>query len=329
MIQSPSPFPSQSPPRSSYLYGLAVVAFWSAFMLVSRLGLTGASPVTPFDMLALRLAAASLVLAPFCSDMGRAVWLSARMWTLALIGGLAYGLLVYGGFKLAPATHGALLFPGMLPFETAMLGWWLLGRRPAGAQWGGYALIASGLALMAPQFLGGAAGAATLAGDAMLLGSSLAWAVYGVLAKRWDMEPWLLTRFLALAPAVVYLPVYALFLPKNLGAAEPAWLAAQGVYHGVVTTLLVMWLYLRAQDRLGPARLGALMALVPAVSGGLAALILGEDMTPALAAALTLVSAGAWLAAKSQPEPGGTLDALRQHQDHPGGCHQGSQGAAH
>jgi drug/metabolite transporter (DMT)-like permease len=71
-----------------------------------------------------------------------------------------------------------------------------------------------------------------------------------------------------------------------------------------VTTLVVMWLYLRAQAVLGPARLGALMALVPAVSGGLAALILGEDMTPALAAALALVSAGAWLAARvATPTP--------------------------
>ena len=280
-------------------YGLAVVGFWSAFMLVSRLGLTGESPVTVYDMLALRLATASLVLAPFCKGLGRAEWTSWRLWALALIGGLAYGLLVYGGFKLAPATHGAVLFPGILPFETALLGWWLLGKRPTGAQWGGYGLIALGVGLMAREAL---AGGEHLTGDALLLGCSLSWALYAVLAKRWNLEPWLLTRFLALAPALLYLPVYALWLPKNLGAASPLWLAGQGLYHGAVTTVVVMWLYLRAQARLGPARLGALMALVPALSGGLAALLLGEAMTPALAAVLACVSAGAWLAANNQPQ---------------------------
>lgn len=279
--------------------GILVVCFWSAFMLISRLGLTGASPVTAYDMLALRLAAASLVLAPFCKGIGSAQWTSPRLWTLAAIGGLAYGLLVYGGFRLAPATHGAVLFPGMLPFETAMFSWWLLGQRPGPRQWAGYALIAAGLAFMAPDL---GADASTLAGDALLVGASLTWAAYGVLARRWKMEPWLLTRFLALAPAAVYLPVYALFLPKNLDAAGPLWLAGQGLYHGVVTTVVVMWLYLRAQERLGPARLGALMAVVPALSGGAASLLLGEAMTPALAAALVCASAGAWLAAGARPE---------------------------
>lgn len=288
---------------AGYAAGFLVVCFWSAFMLVSRLGLTGSAPVTAYDMLALRLAAASLVLAPFCRGMGRAAWTSPRLWTLAAVGGLAYGLLVYAGFRLAPATHGAALFPGMLPFETAMLAWWLLGERPGARQWAGYALIAAGMAFMVP---GLGADASTLAGDALLLGSSLAWAVYGVLARRWRVEPWLLTRFVALAPAVVYLPVYALFLPKNLESAGPLWLAGQGLYHGVVTTIVVMWLYLRAQERLGPARLGALMAVVPALSGGAASMLLGEEMTPGLATALLCASAGAWLAAgtrRAAPAP--------------------------
>jgi len=311
-----------------YVEGLAVVGFWTAFMLVSRVGLTGASGLTPWDMLALRLATASVVLAPFCRDMGREVWMSWRLWLLALIGGLGYGILVYWGFRLAPATHGAVLFPGMLPFWTAGLGWLLLGSRPGGSQWAGYALIAGGMAFMARQALSDHNGADTLAGDALLLASSLTWALYGVLAKRWGFSPWVLTRFLALAPAVLYLPVYAVALPHNLEAAGLGRLAFQGIYHGVVTTIVVMWLYLRAQERLGPARLGALLAVVPALSGTLAALYLGEDMSAGLATALALVSCGAWLAARGKTEAGGGAHALREHQDHPGRSHGGSQGQA-
>lgn len=316
-----------------YVEGLAVVGFWTAFMLVSRIGLTGASGLTPWDMLALRLATATVVLAPFCLDMGREVWTSWRLWALALVGGLGYGILVYWGFRLAPATHGAVLFPGMLPFWTAGLGWLLLRSRPGGSQWAGYALIAAGMVFMAWQTFhghpGGQQGADIFTGDVLLLGSSLAWALYGVLAKRWGFSPWLLTRFLALAPAVLYLPVYTLTLPHNLEAAGLGRLVFQGVYHGVVTTVVVMWLYLRAQERLGPPRMGALLAVVPALSGTLAALYLGEDMTAGLAAALALVSCGAWLAARGKPEAEGGVHALREHQDHSGGSLGRGQGQAH
>lgn len=288
--------------RSGYFEGFAVVCFWSAFMLVSRLGLSGNAALTPYDMTALRLGTAALVLAPFSRNIGGLYWRSWRLWVLAGLNGVVYSLLVYWGFRLAPATHGAVLFPGILPFETAVLSWWLLGRRPTQGQWGGMCLIGLGLACLAPHLLAdGSRG--TLPGDVLLVGSSVVWAVYGVLARRWNVDAWLLTRFVALAAAFVYLPVYACFLPKNLGSVGLESLAGQGLYHGLLTTVLVMWLYLRAQEKLGAARLGALMALVPALSGSLAALMLGEDMPAPLVAALLCVSMGAWLATRTCISP--------------------------
>ncbi|GFK93396.1 hypothetical protein NNJEOMEG_01228 [Fundidesulfovibrio magnetotacticus] len=282
--------------RKGYLTGLTVVGFWAAFMLVSRLGLAGPTALSPWDILALRLAAASLTLAPFCGGLGREVWGSWRVWTLAALGGPAYGLTVYWGFRLAPATHGALLFPGVLPFAAAFLGWALLGARPGAAQWRGLGLVALGLACLSWVSWSGGAGEGVRAGDALFLAAALSWALYGVLARRWGVAAWTLTRAAAVCAAALYLPVYALWLPKGLAGAGWPELAGQALYHGVVTTVLVMWLYLRAQESLGPARMGALMALVPAVSGGLAALLLGEELPPALAVGLASVSAGAWLA---------------------------------
>jgi len=312
-----------------YAEGLAVLGFWTAFMLVTRLGLTGSGGINAWDLMALRMAAGAVAMAPFCLNLGREVWLSWRMWTLAGVGGLAYGVLVYWGFRLAPATHGAVLFPGMLPFWTAGLGWLLLGVRPRGARLGGYALIAAGVGAMVWHALAGTGGGDTWAGDLMLLGTSFAWSLYGVLAKRWRVSPWLLTRFLALAPALIYLPVYAVALPKQAAHASPWYLAGQGIYHGVLTTVVVMWLYLRAQDRLGPARLSAILAVVPALSGGLAAVLLGEPLTAGLAAALALVSSGAWLAAKADTSKQGDSHALREHQDHPGRRDPRGQGQTH
>lgn len=292
--------------RKGYLTGLTVVAFWSAFMLVTRLGLTGRTALTPWDILALRLAAATLALGPFCGGLGRGVWGSWRVWALAALGGPAYGLTVYWGFRLAPATHGALLFPGVLPFATALFGWLLLGARPGRGQWQGLALVALGLACLAGAAPGDsdAPGGGVRAGDALFLAAAACWGLYGVLARRWNVDAWTLTRAAAVGAAALYLPVYALWLPSGLAGSGGWELAGQGFYHGVVTTVLVMWLYLRAQEALGPARMGALMALVPAVSGFLAALLLNEELPPALAAGLVCASAGAWLAAGAvAPQP--------------------------
>ncbi len=139
--------------RSGYFEGFAVVCFWSAFMLVSRLGLSGNSALTPYDMTALRLGTAALVLAPFSRNIRGICWRAWRLWVLAGLNGVVYSLLVYWGFRLAPATHGAVLFPGILPFETALFSWWLLGRVPTQHQWGGMCLIGLGLACIAPHLL--------------------------------------------------------------------------------------------------------------------------------------------------------------------------------
>ncbi|MDO8346467.1 MAG: hypothetical protein Q7S85_01080, partial [Rugosibacter sp.] len=43
------------------------------------------------------------------------------VFSFALFGGIAYACFVYSAFRLAPAAHAAILLPGALPFETALL----------------------------------------------------------------------------------------------------------------------------------------------------------------------------------------------------------------
>jgi len=52
----------------------------------------------------------------------------------------------------------------------------------------------------------------------------------------------------------------------------------------------------RAIQAIGPASMGAVMAMVPVLSGVLAIIIFKEQATPALISGLVLVSLGAWLA---------------------------------
>ena len=287
--------------RTGYLAAAGTVAIWTGFILISRLG--GKSGLTPYDILALRLGTASLLLALFAGRLPGTVWRDLRLWVLAALGGVGYGILVYSGFKTVPAAHGAILLPGIQPFLVAIVAWWLAGHRPHATHVAGYVAIGSGIALTAVPVMAGEWNSAMLLGDGLIFASSVAWALFSVLAKGWKFDPWLLTRFIAIGSTVLYLPVYALALPKALDSVPVSTLLIQGLYQGIGPTILAMLLYLKAVESLGPARVGALISLVPVLAGLAAVPLLAEPVTPWLACGLLAVSCGAFLASRPHPTP--------------------------
>lgn len=280
-----------------YLAAIGTVAIWSGFIVVSRLG--GKSVLTPFDVLALRLGFAAVLLLPFVGSLPAGSWQDLRLWVLTLSGGVVYGLTVYAGFKYAPASHAGILLPGIQPFLIPMVAWALMGTRPQRQQLLGLLPIGLGvLCVASPSLMHGHWDRQVLLGDLLFFTSSVVWALYSVLARRWGFHPWVLTRVLAIGSAVLYLPLYGLLLPRNLEAAPLSTILLQGLYQGVGATIVAMLLFLKAVNTIGPARTGALIALVPVLAGLAAAPLLGEPLTPELIAGLVLVSIGAFVAAR-------------------------------
>lgn len=304
MSQPPAPTapsPAHAPALHGYLAALATVVIWAGFILISRLG--GKTGLTGWDIVALRLGTASLVLLPFSLKLPAGTWRDGKLWTLALSGGLTFLVLVYAGLKLAPAAHGGILMPGMQPFLVTAMAWLILGARPPRQRIWALLPIALGMLCVAiPSVLGTHAGpsthASTLLGDVLLLSASLTWAVYSVLVKKWAYDGWLLTRFVALASCLVFMPVYLLFLPKGLDQVPMSMLVLQALYQGIGPTILAMVLFLKAVTILGAERTGALVALVPVMAGLGAVPLLDEPLTAWLVAGLVLVSSGAFLAAR-------------------------------
>ena len=286
-----------APALHGYLAALATVVIWAGFILISRLG--GKTGLTGWDIVALRLGTASLVLLPFSLKLPAGTWRDGKLWTLALSGGLTFLVLVYAGLKLAPAAHGGILMPGMQPFLVTAMAWWILGARPPRQRVLALVPIALGMLCVAiPSVLGTHGGPSTLLGDVLLLSASLTWAVYSVLVKKWAYDGWLLTRFVALASCLVFMPVYLLFLPKGLDQVPMSMLVLQALYQGIGPTILAMVLFLKAVTILGAERTGALVALVPVMAGLGAVPLLDEPLTAWLVAGLVLVSSGAFLAAR-------------------------------
>ncbi len=280
-----------------YVAAMATVVIWAGFILMSRMA--GKTGLTGWDIVALRLGTASLVLLPFSLNLPAGTWRSGKLWTMALSGGLTFLVLVYAGFKLAPAAHGGILLPGMQPFLVTALAWLMVGARPPRQRLLALLPIAAGVLCVAmPVITGSHTGASTLPGDALMLAASISWAAYSVLVKKWPHDAWLLTRFVALASCLVYMPVYLLFLPKGLDQVSTSVLVVQALYQGLGPTIIAMLLFLRAVAILGAERTGALVALVPVMAGLGAVPLLDEPLTPWLVAGMVLVSTGAFLASR-------------------------------
>ena len=280
-----------------YLAAIATLLMWSAFSLVSRLG--GKSVLTPYDVYALRVITAAVVLLPFIRRLPPHAWRDGRLWLLTTLCSLIYCPLVYSGFKYAPAAHGGILLAGMQPLLIGVIIWLSTGTRPGKSRIAGQILITAGIICAAvPYFNDWSASSAF--GDLLIFLSSVCWAIYSVLAARWGYSAWGLTCAIAFGSFVAYLPVYFLWLPKALNAAPLSAIIMQGLYQGIFATILAMLTYLKAISILGAERCAPLLALVPIIIGLVAVPLLDEPLTVWLMAGLVLVSLGAFVASRQK-----------------------------
>jgi drug/metabolite transporter (DMT)-like permease len=286
-----------APHKSGYIFAAIVVMVWSGFILVSRMG--GVSPLTAWDTMALRFATASAILLPYWLWKRPAKLLHPHTITLALVGGVGYCALVYWGFKFAPATHAALLLPGLLPFFNVVFACLIMGETFTRDRAVSLTVIAAGVGCLAVEAFSAPTGPNhSIWGDVLILGSSLCWALYGVLSRHWRVGPMASLTGVALVTAVLYLPVYLLLLPKQIDVAPVSTIVTQVIYQGIIATTIAMWLYIRAQEIIGPSTVGAFMAMIPAVAGLAAVPLLGEHLSVWLLAGLFFVSCGALLGVK-------------------------------
>ena len=83
-----------------------------------------------------------------------------------------------------------------------------------------------------------------------LCGSS-SWAVFTLLLRQYPMQPLTAAVTTTLGSALMYLPVWWLFLPSTLAQAPAAEIAMQALYQGVLMVFIAMLLYTLAVRHLG------------------------------------------------------------------------------
>ncbi|QPC42776.1 DMT family transporter [Kaustia mangrovi] len=268
---------------------LAVVALFSGFTIVSRLGLTSAMPVP--DLGVLRFGIGGLILTPVLLHHGLGGVPLPKALLLALLGGLGFALLAYSGFALAPAAHGAVLLHGTLPLSTFVLVMLLDPAQSRRATTSGLALIAVGVALMAWDSLR-TASAQQLLGDAFLLLASFCWSAYGVMARRLGLPPLQAASIVAVLSMLCFLPPYIAFHGATLVDHDWQALLVQGVYQGILIGVGSIFVYTLAVNNLGASETALFTAAVPGVTTLGAIALLAEWPSPAEWAGVALATIG-------------------------------------
>ena len=282
--------------RAGLIAALFTICIWTGFILVSRHG--GKSVLTGWDVTALRFGVGSLIALVFLPRVTLPPYKVILLFSA--FGGIGYSVVVYAGFRLAPAAHAAVLLPGSLPFATAVIAWLWLRQKPSPAQRIALLLVFIGIALTAADTLshGAHVTGVQMLGDLLFLCGSSSWAVFTLLLRRYPMPPLTAAVTTTLGSAILYLPVWWLFLPSMLAQAPPAEIAMQAAYQGVLVVFVAMLLYTFAVRRLGGQTVTLLMAIVPGVSALAAVPVLGEPLSLHTMAGLGAVTMGAVLGAR-------------------------------
>ncbi|MDZ4298172.1 MAG: DMT family transporter [Moraxellaceae bacterium] len=290
--------------HAGYIFAGFTLMIWAGFVIASRHG--GQGLLTPYDLAALRIGTAAIVLSPWwlprLLQPSRRRVVTKHAFGLAIVVGITYPLLAYGGLSIAPASHGGILLSGMLPLFTTVMALLILKEIPSRLRLLGLGLILAGVTtLFVANLQGFGHGLAALPGDIMLLGASICWALFTVLLKRWQLRPFDVTLAIVAYSALLYLPFYALFLPKQIHLAPLNEVALQAFFQGFLVVCVAMWTYAKAAELLGAVKVVMIMSSVPVLATLLAVPLLGESLTVGSAVGALLAGLGAYIGAMAKP----------------------------
>jgi drug/metabolite transporter (DMT)-like permease len=285
--------------RAGLIAVFFTICIWTGFILVTRYG--GKGVLTGWDVTALRFGVGSLIALVFLPRVTLPPYKVILLFSV--FGGVGYAIAVYLAFRMAPAAHAAVLLPGALPFATAVIAWLWLRQKPSPAQRVALILVFIGITLTAADTYshGAQLTGMQMFGDLLFLCGSSLWAVFTLLLRRYPMPPLTAAVSTTLGSAILYLPVWWLFLPSTMGHAPPAEIAMQAIYQGVLVVFVAMMLYTFAVRCLGGQTVALLMAVVPGLSALSAVPVLGEPLSMFTLAGLGAVTMGALIAARRMP----------------------------
>lgn len=274
--------------------------FWAGNFTIGR---WAAGTIPPVTLAALRWSGAAILILIVARRHLARDWGTIRahapvLVLLGLTGSGLFNTLQYMALERTAAMSAGII-NSTSPVMIVAVSYLLNGERISARRMAGIALSLLGvLVVIGKGDLATLAGLAFNAGDLIMLGAMVLWAIYTALLDR---RPQIHALSFA---AVTFAIAAALNLP--LAAGELAWGArielsgpaiAAIAYTAIFPSFLAYLLFNRGVEIIGPARAGAFMHLVPLFTAVLAITFLGEVPGLHHAAGLALILSGVWLAA--------------------------------
>ena len=302
---SESARPTETAPEASSLpFGLVdlgmlgVALFWGVNFPIVKYALGDMLPMT-FNGLRFVLSSAAMLIVTklLAHDLrvDRRDW--GRIIFTGLIGNTMYQVFFIQGLQRTTSGNSSLLI-STHPIFIALLSAAFGLERVTSRMWAGILLSFAGITLVIATGANGiSVGGETLAGDAMTLAAGVSWAVYTVLARP------LLRKYppikIATLSMICGTPILVLasipdLLAQDWGAIS--WRGWGGLgYSFFFSIALAYAIYYEAIKRLGNARTGIYVNLVPVIALVTAALTIGESIHPLQVLGAAVIFAGVYL----------------------------------
>lgn len=278
-----------------YVFGMTMALGAAISFAMARAG--ALQGLAPDDMVFARGLVAGLILLPFLITWGLPT-LAGIGWrrglVLLLTGGPLFAFLQTGGYVYAPLAHGAVIAPSTVTLLSTLGAVLLLGERLTGWHMIGGVLVIAGVVLVSWHgFAGSAVTDTTWIGDLMFVTSSLLWAVFTVLMRKWRIDPIRATAVVAVLTAVVVVPGYLTHRGLDRLTTLPTdALLAQGFAQGLIQGIVTLLAYSKAVAILGVSRAVLFPAIVPAISILIGIPLVGEWPEATQIIGLALVTFG-------------------------------------
>ena len=255
-----------------------ILIIWSGFIVVNRAGVLGG--LTPYDLAASRFILAGALTLPFAW----AWWPRHLPWYaqvfLPLCGpGVIYSVLVPAGLANSSAAYGGVFTNGALPILTMLIAFVAIGAKPTRSHIIGSAVIIAGSVLVTWRGLN-EGGSDLVTGITLFLIASLVVALFIYAIQHWQVKPRQALALVNAPNALIFLPIWAFFLPSTMAEAPMDMVIFQILFQGLGPGFLAMIVFTTMAFHLGPTRTAAVSAAVPASAALLAIPALGEVPSP-------------------------------------------------
>ena len=264
----------------NYLFPLMAVLIWSVNTIVSK---QAASSIHPAEIGFLRWVVAVALLTPVLLPGVIRNWQAIRpqvprIVVLGFLGMVIYQTLAYYAAGFTTATHmGIILSLSPLIVMGIMVG--VLGQQLTKGGLVGTLLALLGVVFVVtngqPQVL---FAQGFNRGDLLMAVAAVAYALYNVLLKRWNMAPQIPTfqaiYLQMLVALIAQLPLYLMSEKTGINAHNWGLVAFAGTMASIVAPVL----WMKTIARLGPSRSSIFFNLTPVCTAVCAWLLLGEQL---------------------------------------------------